>query len=75
MTHLQEREPIEDITGAADILEMSQAPSLSCRHAHLPCLVSNTWHVMNFVKGWRMSNSIMSWPAFLHFIHREANLP
>jgi len=73
VTHLQERGPIGDITGVADILEMSQTPSLSCRHARLPCLVSSTWHVMNFVKGWQMSESIMSWPAFLHFIYREVN--
>ena len=40
----------------------------------LLCLVSNAWHVMNFVKGWQMSESIMSWLIFFHFIYREVNL-
>jgi len=74
VTHLQEKGPIGDITGVADTLEMSQTHSLSYRLAPLLCLVSSTWHVMNFVKGWQMSESIMSWPIFLHFIYREVNL-
>jgi len=74
VTHLQERGPIGYITRVADISEMSPTPSQSYRHAHLPCLVSSTWHVMNFSKGWKISEYIMSLPAFSYFIYREANL-
>ena len=74
MIHLQEKGPIGDIIRVADTLEMSQTPSLSCRHALLPCLVSSTWYVMNFFKRWQMSESIMSLPISLHFIYREVNL-
>ena len=73
MTHLQERGPIGDINGVADISETSETPSQSYMHAHLPCLVSSTWHVMNFSKGWQMSDHTMSWPTFLHYIYREVN--
>jgi len=42
VTQLQENRPKRDITGVENMLEMSQTPPLSGRHALVLCLVSNT---------------------------------
>ena len=72
--HPQKNRIPGDITRVANMLGMSQPPSLNCRPALLLCHASSIYHVLNFVKGWLMLEFIMSWPVFLCFTYMEVTL-
>lgn len=75
VTHLQKSRLPGDPTRVADMSGMNLLPSSSYKHALLPCHPSSIYHASNFVKGWQMSEFIMSWLGYLWVIYMEVNLP